>query len=835
MKSTDKYERCPLPKTHRRLAEAHLLWHQALDRYGDPDAFRANLNATIESLRNVTFVLQKEKAAFGKFDSWYEPWRARLKADFASVWAHDARTTVVHQGELESHSSVQVRLVTWRDDVLTDLVVTPETTSEQILEIVRQPMLLEKLQISEFELKDAAVAIERRWSTADLKGLEILEALAAVYGLLSEVVLDAHTHLQQCACIPQESDHPDFRSVHHGTGMLECMATSRETRTKLFKLSTGEEFSVLDYVRTDFHTSDDLRVAAKRYGTGGFQMPEWEKLDPVRFAQKVLYQAKRILSRDKNHQRMMFLRDGHGEWQLRALFARDRTEKHLLMREVAYLVEKAGCDAIIEVGEVWIAAAELAPQLGPKGVEGLDGRQEALYVALATREGISRTFITRFTRGPFGGIRLDETHEQVDGREFYMEPVLEVWRKQGVVRLSNGRALRQTWEPDALDLCFCGTPKRFAECCRRFLPLDISSRDIRREIERASTVEQLEHAEKIAKAALAQYVIWVKRHTVPTMHVATELHQRLVNIDLPAIESAVALLEAALVKNGKADSFVTHLRYIASIIGVPELAVRLVGLVAFFLFESGRVEEAILELDSLGDLEKVNDSEVLVVATRISDFSELQKEKLLRRAVSVAVSEDEKWMSEFALVEHLVRNDRNQDALSILDSIILESRLSEEDRAIQSTALIARWKIRRFDTDFSAVMDSMDRPEDEGRRRNLAGRLIDEEMFADAERLLAKDVSSGDSTAILLTADARIRDGRPNEARGLLLAVKPHDLSGQYVEAYALATGHLALAISDETVAQLAIGALTDLSVSPKKEYVDSLVKALKSMTTNGA
>jgi hypothetical protein len=47
--SADKYVRCPLPQTHRRLIEAHLLWHQTLDRYSDPEAFRANLNATIEA------------------------------------------------------------------------------------------------------------------------------------------------------------------------------------------------------------------------------------------------------------------------------------------------------------------------------------------------------------------------------------------------------------------------------------------------------------------------------------------------------------------------------------------------------------------------------------------------------------------------------------------------------------------------------------------------------------------------------------------------------------------------------------------------------------------
>jgi hypothetical protein len=44
-----------------------------LDHYQEPESFRANLNATIEALRNVTFKLQNEKSAFAEFDVWYKP------------------------------------------------------------------------------------------------------------------------------------------------------------------------------------------------------------------------------------------------------------------------------------------------------------------------------------------------------------------------------------------------------------------------------------------------------------------------------------------------------------------------------------------------------------------------------------------------------------------------------------------------------------------------------------------------------------------------------------------------------------------------------------------
>ena len=52
------------------LEEAHRLWHRAAESYEDPEEFRMQLNALIQALRNVTFVLQKEKLKIQDFDRW---------------------------------------------------------------------------------------------------------------------------------------------------------------------------------------------------------------------------------------------------------------------------------------------------------------------------------------------------------------------------------------------------------------------------------------------------------------------------------------------------------------------------------------------------------------------------------------------------------------------------------------------------------------------------------------------------------------------------------------------------------------------------------------------
>jgi hypothetical protein len=62
------------------------------------------------------------------------------------------------------------------------------------------------------------------------------------------------------------------------------------------------------------------------------------------------------------------------------------------------------------------------------------------------------------------GLKLGTTHDFDDKALLYMEPVLEVWRKQGYVRFPDGSGTIRIWLPGPLDVCFCGGPKRFAEC-----------------------------------------------------------------------------------------------------------------------------------------------------------------------------------------------------------------------------------------------------------------------------------------------------------------------------------------------------------------------------------
>src|SRR5690348_4069143 len=105
---------CPITDTHTRLRQAHTLWHQAQRDYGSPDDFCTNLNATIQALRTVTFILQKEHRAIPDFEPWYAEWQERMKSDPLMKWLVTARNRIEKQGDLKTHSSALVSvLASW--------------------------------------------------------------------------------------------------------------------------------------------------------------------------------------------------------------------------------------------------------------------------------------------------------------------------------------------------------------------------------------------------------------------------------------------------------------------------------------------------------------------------------------------------------------------------------------------------------------------------------------------------------------------------------------------------------------------------------------------------
>ena len=72
---------CPIPSTHDKYFEAEYFLTRMIKNYHNPFPFQFNLNAFIQALRNVSFMLQSEENKFTGFDEWYQRTRETMRAN----------------------------------------------------------------------------------------------------------------------------------------------------------------------------------------------------------------------------------------------------------------------------------------------------------------------------------------------------------------------------------------------------------------------------------------------------------------------------------------------------------------------------------------------------------------------------------------------------------------------------------------------------------------------------------------------------------------------------------------------------------------------------------
>jgi hypothetical protein len=395
---------CPIPNSHRRLIQAHKLWHQTLDAYQDPDGFLANLNATIEALRNTTFMLQAEKKSLLGFETWYPKVQGLMKNDEILKWICDSRTTVVHKSDLETQSFAEVV-------VYDNLDLTSIRFDFPVISSIADALKIALPQIprSFAEHRENLVfSMEKIWVSKDFPQMEILEALALAYTRLSRIIQVAHS------LGVQEQGIFNFS----GLSVPICMRTTKELRTLNISLATGEEINpTLKFPLLDSNLKAE---ALKRYGEiESIDLPF--QGDPIEGALKILKIAQRVLRKDGSFSRTVYLRSQSG-WRVLPFRAESRVEKFVLTRKLVEEIKRIDADAVIDIGEAWMAP----PEAGRFPGESAE-RQEILYTAVLTKDGINKTFLSQFSRSWLWGFRFEEPVELRDSVAFYLSPLLALW------------------------------------------------------------------------------------------------------------------------------------------------------------------------------------------------------------------------------------------------------------------------------------------------------------------------------------------------------------------------------------------------------------------------
>jgi hypothetical protein len=413
--------KCPIPNTHARLNQAHALWHEALDGYHDPKGFVAKVNLLIQTLRNVTWVLQKEIAPHAQLTGWYTEWQIRMGADPRLRWVRDTRNEIVKQRDLSAHSQARVRIV---GEVLhssgIDIDVDPGQSADEIVRGLSLAALPDRAR------REGTLLVERRWIVDGFPNDELLDVLARCYSVLAHIVDEAHERLDGAMSTCEESaDDPcgSWRFTHHASGRLPCMSAGREARTSRRDLTTGAPTRVTSI--TISRPPPDDEVIKRRYAA-----VKWERLAPdagvFDIAENFHQSGRGILLADGYHVTLAWLLRDRQPVSMHQLTPHNQRDKYLMMESLADEATQLGADAVIITSEAWEAAvtdrgSALAQLRASERVD----RTEALITHALQRDGTAKTWRSAMNRSA-DGLKLDDpvTDDHVPP---LLRPMVEAW------------------------------------------------------------------------------------------------------------------------------------------------------------------------------------------------------------------------------------------------------------------------------------------------------------------------------------------------------------------------------------------------------------------------
>jgi hypothetical protein len=476
------------------------LWHQAAIQYEDPIGFRTNLNACIQALRSVTFVIQKQKSIIPDFESWYSEWQKKLKADPILRWIVQARNIIVKEGDLETKSIARASVLTsYNDPPYKELSVSPLMST---LEIASQ---LAEDELPEFLRQDGILKVERLWIADSLPEYELLEALAHAYGVLSILTNDAHLQAGiEGTQIYVKAEDGTSKIIQYPTehlkGRLPCMVASEETRTTWIKLSNKE---LLQPIIEKLEVAPFEEVK-ERYGSlVETVLKEKRKPRNLKEIANLFFEwGKHILEVDGHHITLVAFIFSDYPISFMELRPEDRSEKYLMWSKVAEEIKRNGAKAILAISEAWVAPQDQQSPYRPAG-ESPD-KEEALHLCAASASGEEFSFICKFKRID-GKIVLGETNIIEGKSPFFFEPIRRVWgisEKQRIT-LKKYKIARNS-------LCPCKSGKKYKKCCA-------SSLDQNQLTTALSLYKNGDfmNAEKKFRHHLTKYIIWHHEHTMP--------------------------------------------------------------------------------------------------------------------------------------------------------------------------------------------------------------------------------------------------------------------------------------------------------------------------------
>lgn len=413
--TSDPIQACPVPHAHRRLMDCHVQWHSLHESYSDPDGFRLNLNSLVPNLRNVTWLLQKQKATLPEFQSWYPEFQRKAGNSDIMKWVVKSRNRITKESDLELHSSCQVVWIRdWLRRVEGTASFAPRTTTPEIIDSLCRNGLP----------PFGTITIKRQWVDKALPDWELLAATAEVYSRLNQLLWTAHAAFDVSSCDLTNQSVECVTSEMSASGMrLSCMHLAQSELHTDITMSGDTLQAEVEPIEFD---PEKLEAAATRYGE-----LKYPSSGPIENVPGFMAMARTMMERDGAHGTYAFLYSGQRQVAVQGLQFFDQATKILTFERLADLVESTRADGIVIISESWTATPTEKEQalqtvfFPPR--DRLD-RKECLTVYGVTRGGRHAELISMVERGANGETRCAEPMDvSVDVGMNTMVPIKRRW------------------------------------------------------------------------------------------------------------------------------------------------------------------------------------------------------------------------------------------------------------------------------------------------------------------------------------------------------------------------------------------------------------------------
>jgi hypothetical protein len=408
-------------KAQKRIIEAKSFLKKANNSYHDSEEFIININACIQALRNVTFLIQSQKTEISNFDVWYEnSWRSALKSDKILKWLIDARNQIVKQEDLVMFSYVTVSLHN-------NYFSAPSFTF-QLDPFLNNHEIAKLISISKPDIfyKDGYLKIERKWIENNCFQIELLRILTHCFLILNELVKDVE--IQRGPIIYPEK----FLSNTHNSFEDYLLITNNELKNlsddemksnvNWYKLPEFEFVELKHFeVKRDESLLEELK---KRYGD-----IHSVNCNSITFKEKFdthIVNAKNIIKVDKFHMNSLFMMDKNRKGYFHNLIFSDITDKYHIWNDIYTFIKNNFIVELIFVSEIWIANVDTYSKQQVDSISKLLERAEALMIVGCNINDEFYSSINQFTRVNDEILFLEEIKSETEV-PFYLLEIFKIW------------------------------------------------------------------------------------------------------------------------------------------------------------------------------------------------------------------------------------------------------------------------------------------------------------------------------------------------------------------------------------------------------------------------